>query len=169
MRTWEALSSCEGILKTPSNTFFPLMWRKCAIIYGRFKRSTLWSAQEKPEKFRCTSWQRGECAYLWAHLLLVCRAGLSQGLSWNTEEDRALFLFLLTKPRARRKRKMGIMKNIVMLPFLPIKLAWKWTSGAQINGQQNGFAHFIGFLIVAGILYSLIGWGIMSLIDMFTK
>ncbi len=56
-----------------------------------------------------------------------------------------------------------------MLPFLPIKLAWKWTSGAQINGQQNGFAHFIGFLIVAGILYSLIGWGIMSLIDMFTK
>lgn len=64
---------------------------------------------------------------------------------------------------------MGIIKNIVMLPFLPIKLAWKWTSGAQINGQQNGFAHFIGFLIVAGILYSLIGWGIMYLIDMFTR
>jgi hypothetical protein len=59
---WESLVCMRGNLKTPSNTFLPLMWRKCAIINGRFKRSTLWSAQEKPEKFHYTSRRRGECA-----------------------------------------------------------------------------------------------------------
>ena len=64
---------------------------------------------------------------------------------------------------------MNIIKNIILLPFLPISLAWKWSSGAAMNGQPNGCAHVIGFLIVAGILYGLIGWGIMALVNMFSK
>ena len=47
---------------------------------------------------------------------------------------------------------MNIIKNIILLPFLPISLAWKWSSGAAMNGQPNGCAHVIGFLIVVGIL-----------------
>ena len=64
---------------------------------------------------------------------------------------------------------MNIIKNIILLPFLPIKLAWKWSSETQVNGQAGGCAHVIGFLIVTVILYGLIGWGIMSLIEMFNK
>ena len=64
---------------------------------------------------------------------------------------------------------MGIIKTIILLPFLPLRLAWKWSSGAEMNGQQNGCAHVIGTVIVAGILYGLIGWGVMSLVEMFNK
>ena len=32
---------------------------------------------------------------------------------------------------------MGTVKAIVLLPFLPLRLAWKWSSGAQKNGQGN--------------------------------
>ena len=59
---------------------------------------------------------------------------------------------------------MNIIKNIIMLPFLPIRLAWKWSAATAINGQQNGCAHVIGFLIVTVILYGLIGWGIMKIL-----
>lgn len=68
-----------------------------------------------------------------------------------------------------KRSKMGIVKNIILLPFLPLRLAWKWTAGAEINGSQHVLAHLIGTVIVAGILYSLIGWGIMSLVDKFVK
>ena len=64
---------------------------------------------------------------------------------------------------------MNIIKNIILLPLLPLRLSWKWSGGAAINGQQNGCAHVIGCVIVAGILYGLIGWGIMSLVEMFNK
>ena len=64
---------------------------------------------------------------------------------------------------------MNIIKNILLLPFLPLRLAWKWSGGAAINGQQNGCAHVIGTVIVAAILYGLIGWGIMALVNMFSK
>ena len=59
---------------------------------------------------------------------------------------------------------MSIIKNIILLPFLPLRLAWKWSAATAINGQQNGCAHVFGFLIVASILYGLIGWGIMKLL-----
>ena len=64
---------------------------------------------------------------------------------------------------------MGIVKNIILLPFLPLRLAWKWSGGAKINGQQNGCAHVIGCVIVAVILYGLIGMGIEALVKMFNK
>ena len=64
---------------------------------------------------------------------------------------------------------MSVIKSILLLPFLPLRLAWKWSGGAAINGQQNGCAHVLSFLIVAAILYSLIGWGIMTLVNMFNK
>lgn len=64
---------------------------------------------------------------------------------------------------------MGVIKNILLLPFLPLRLAWRWSSEAKINGVQNGFAHLLGTIIIAVILYSLIGWGIMTLIDVFSK
>ena len=64
---------------------------------------------------------------------------------------------------------MNIIKNIILLPFLPLRLAWKWSSEAKLNGQPSGCAHVIGTIIVAGILYGLIGWGIMSLVEMFNK
>ena len=64
---------------------------------------------------------------------------------------------------------MNIIKNIILLPLLPLRLAWKWSGGTEINGQQNGCAHVIGCVIVAGILYGLIGWGIQALIGVFSK
>lgn len=64
---------------------------------------------------------------------------------------------------------MGIIKNIILLPFLPLRLAWKWSSETKINGQAGGCAHVIGTIIISVILYGLIGWGIMSLIEMFNK
>ena len=59
---------------------------------------------------------------------------------------------------------MGIIKNILLLPFLPLRLAWKWSSETKLNGQGGGCAHVFGFLIVSSILYGLIGWGIMKLL-----
>ena len=59
---------------------------------------------------------------------------------------------------------MGIIKNILLLPFLPLRLAWKWSSETTLNGRGGGCAHVFGFLIVSAILYGLIGWGIMKLL-----
>lgn len=68
---------------------------------------------------------------------------------------------------------MGLIKSIILLPFLPIKWAWKLSSAAEINGRAGGCAHVIGFLIVSAILYGAIGgaicWGIMFFIDTFGK
>ena len=38
---------------------------------------------------------------------------------------------------------MGLIKNIILLPFLPLRLAWKWSGGSAINGRQNIFAHLM--------------------------
>ena len=54
------------------------------------------------------------------------------------------------------------MKWIVLFQFLPLVWAWKWSGGAAINGESNFFAHLIGCVIIAGILYSIIGFGIMN-------
>ena len=56
------------------------------------------------------------------------------------------------------------MKWIVLFPFLPLVWAWKWSGGSAINGESNFFAHLIGCVIIAGILYSIIGFGIMKLL-----
>ena len=64
---------------------------------------------------------------------------------------------------------MNIIKNIILLPFLPLRLAWKWSGGATINGRQNIFAHLIGTVIIAAILYGVIGWGIRALVEIFSK
>ncbi len=64
---------------------------------------------------------------------------------------------------------MGIVKNIILLPFLPIRLAWRWSGGAAINGQQNGCAHVLGTVLISAVLYALIGWGIKALIETFSK
>lgn len=56
------------------------------------------------------------------------------------------------------------MKWIILFPFLPLKWAWQWSGGSQINGSSNFFAHLLGCLIIAGILYSAIGWGIMKVL-----
>ena len=58
------------------------------------------------------------------------------------------------------------MKWIVLFPFLPLKWAWQWSSGSAINGDSNFFAHLIGFVIIAGILYGGIGFGIMKLLQL---
>ena len=60
---------------------------------------------------------------------------------------------------------MGVIKNILLLPFLPLRLAWKWSSATTINGQGGGCAHVLGTIIVAGILYGGIIWGIMKLLN----
>ena len=59
---------------------------------------------------------------------------------------------------------MNVIKNVILLPFLPIRLAWKWSSASAINGQPSGCAHVLGTIIVAAILYSLIGWGCMKIL-----
>ena len=64
---------------------------------------------------------------------------------------------------------MNIIKNIILLPFLPFRLAWKWSGSTAINGQQNIFAHLIGTVIIAAILYGVIGWGIRALVEIFSK
>lgn len=63
-----------------------------------------------------------------------------------------------------------MMKWIILFPFLPLKWAWQWSGGSTISsgsGESGGFfAHLIGFLIIAGILYSVIGWGIMKVLSL---
>ena len=58
------------------------------------------------------------------------------------------------------------MKWLILFPFLPMKWAWQWSSGSKVNGESNIFAHLLGFLIIAGILYSAIGWGIMKVLSL---
>lgn len=58
------------------------------------------------------------------------------------------------------------MKWIILFPFLPLKWAWQWSGGTKVNDESNVFAHILGFLIVAGILYSAIGWGIMKVLSL---
>ena len=60
---------------------------------------------------------------------------------------------------------MGVIKNILLLPFLLLRLAWKWSSETAINGQPNGCAHVVATIVIAGILYGGIAWGIMKLLN----
>ena len=64
---------------------------------------------------------------------------------------------------------MRLLLNIILLPFLPLRLAWKWSTGAKINGQVNGFAHVLATIIVSSIFYGLIGKAFSTLITMFNK
>ena len=82
---------------------------------------------------------------------------------------------------------MKIIKSILLLPFLPLRLAWRWSSGAKVTSggalwnekDENGndiilekggcLPRLLGTVIIAGILYALIGWGIMSLVEVFQK
>ena len=82
---------------------------------------------------------------------------------------------------------MGIIKNIILLPFLPLRLAWRWSSGAKAttagalwnkkDAYGNDIVHesggclprLLGTVIIAGILYGLIGWGVMSLVEVVKR
>ena len=82
---------------------------------------------------------------------------------------------------------MGIVKTILLLPLLPLRLAWKWSSGAKATSsgalwnKKDEFGNDIviekggclprlmGTVIIAAILYSLIGWAIMSIVQIFQK
>ncbi len=62
------------------------------------------------------------------------------------------------------------MKWLILFPFLPLKWAWKWSSGAKVkfsNGaeESNVFAHVLGFLIISVALYGLIGSAIMKILS----
>lgn len=78
-----------------------------------------------------------------------------------------------------------IIANILLLPFLPIRLGWRWSSGAKVSTKGALFnrhdrdgneiyvekggclPRLIGTAIIAGILYSLIGWGLQKILPMF--
>lgn len=68
---------------------------------------------------------------------------------------------------------MKLLKNIILLPFLPIRLGWRWSAGAKMktnNGQEvdSAFARLIGTVIIAGLLYSAVGFGISKVVGMFS-
>lgn len=81
---------------------------------------------------------------------------------------------------------MKLLLNLILLPLLPLRLAWKWSEGTtlkssgiftkrdrfgrEVADKYNGcLPRLIGTVIIAGILYGLIGYGIRSLIEMFQK
>lgn len=82
---------------------------------------------------------------------------------------------------------MKILKNIILLPFLPLRLAWKWSSGAKATSSgalwnkkdENGndiiiekggcLPRLLGTIIIAGILYSGIIKGGIFLFEKFFK
>ena len=82
---------------------------------------------------------------------------------------------------------MGIIKSIILLPFLPLRLAWRWSSGTKVTTssalwnkkdalgndvvQEYGgcLPRLLGTVIIASILYGFIGWVIMNLVEVFTK
>lgn len=57
-----------------------------------------------------------------------------------------------------------IFLEIILLPFLPIRLGWKWSAGCTAKFSDGGESSFLGRIIgtvlIAGVLYSLIGSGI---------
>lgn len=77
---------------------------------------------------------------------------------------------------------MKIMKRILLLPVLPIYLGWKWSSGAKATSAGALFSkkdalgreiivehggclpRLIGTAIIAGILYSLVVWGVKAVL-----
>lgn len=78
-----------------------------------------------------------------------------------------------------------IIANILLLPFLPLRLGWRWSAGAKVSTQGGLFNRYdrdgneiyvekggcvprlIGTVIIAGILYSFIGWGLQKILPMF--
>ena len=82
---------------------------------------------------------------------------------------------------------MKLLLNIILLPFLPLRLAWKWSEGTTLKASgiiikrdrfgrevpgekyRGCLPRLIGTAFIAGILYGLIGWGIISLIEMSQK
>ena len=82
---------------------------------------------------------------------------------------------------------MKILKSIVLLPFLPLRLAWKWSNGAKAttagalwnkkdaNGndiiiEKGGcLPRLLGTIIIAGILYSGIIKGGIFLFEKLNK
>ena len=89
---------------------------------------------------------------------------------------------------------MKIIKNIILLPFLPLRLAWRWSGGAKITSagakitsagalwnkkdedgndiviEKGGcLPRLLGTIIIAGILYAAIIHGCIYLFDKYFK
>ena len=78
-----------------------------------------------------------------------------------------------------------IIANTLLLPFLPIRLGWRWSSGSKVTTkgalwnkhdrdgneiyvEKGGcLPRLIGTAIIAGILYSIIGWGLLKILTIF--
>lgn len=82
---------------------------------------------------------------------------------------------------------MGIVKNILLLPFLPLRLAWRWSGGAKITtagalwNKKDAYGNdiviekggclprILGTIIIAGLLYAAIIHGGIFLFEKFFK
>ena len=83
------------------------------------------------------------------------------------------------------KALIKIIANIFLLPLLPIRLGWRWSTGAKVTTkgalwnkhdrdgneiyvEKGGrLPRLIVTAIIAGILYSIIGWGLLKILPMF--
>lgn len=61
-----------------------------------------------------------------------------------------------------------IVLEVLLLPFLPIRLGWKWSAGFTVKFGSGGGSSFLGRIVgtvlIAGVLYSLIGSGINAIV-----
>ena len=82
---------------------------------------------------------------------------------------------------------MKIIKNIILLPFLTLRLAWKWSGGTKVTSggalwnkkdeygndiviEKGGcLPRILGTIIIAGILYAVIIQGGIFLFEKFFK
>jgi hypothetical protein len=62
-----------------------------------------------------------------------------------------------------------LVKNILLLPFLPIRIGWAVAQGATITGGGDIIMRPLIFLGVTGFLYVCILRGIIQLIEMCRK
>lgn len=77
---------------------------------------------------------------------------------------------------------MKVLLNIILLPLLPLRLAWRWTGGAKASWttkdrygrdvvmKQGGcLPHVLGTLVIAGLLYAIIGVCIQKVMEVVAK
>ena len=62
-----------------------------------------------------------------------------------------------------------LVKNILLLPFLPIRIGWAVAKGATVTGGGDFLIRPLIFFGVTGFLYGCIFRGIGRLVEMCSK
>ena len=85
------------------------------------------------------------------------------------------------------KLLMKILKNIILLPFLPIRLGWRWSAGAKASKSylfgkkdrdgnivhsekmDSSSSRLVGTIFIAGIIYYGVFQGISYVVEKFSS